>query len=47
MTILFILFLVTLFLILILTAARRVNRSETADMINQAICISAGDTRKD
>lgn len=46
MTILFILFLVSLFLALILLIVRRINRSETADMINQSILLSAGVQRK-
>lgn len=46
MTVLFILLLVSLVLVLFLWAARRVNRSETAEMINQAICISAGAPRR-
>jgi hypothetical protein len=47
MIILFILFLVSLFLGLILLAARRINRSETVEMINQSICLSAGVQRRD
>lgn len=46
MTILFILLLAALFLALILLAVRRVNRSETADIINQSILLSAGVQRK-
>jgi hypothetical protein len=46
MLIFLILVLVSLFLGLILLAARRIKRSETAGMIDQAICISAGATRR-
>jgi hypothetical protein len=42
MLIFLILFLITTFLGLILLAGRRINRSETADIISRSICLSAG-----